>query len=98
MRELNNCYNYYKAKREDLKIIVGADANHYISAADQLLPGLELYPSDKKDFTTHKKRSFIQAQVKKADLAVNEVKDHIITNMSIREKYVSLIDGRESEN
>ena len=94
MRELNNCYQFYKTRGEELKIIVGADANHYISAENQLLPGLELYPSDKKDFTTHKKRSFIQAQVKKADLAVNEVKDHIITNMSIREKYVSMIDGK----
>ena len=42
-----------------------------------------MMPSYKEEITTHKQRTFIQAQLHKADEVVKEVKDHIITNIPI---------------
>jgi len=40
----------------------------------------------------------LQAQLNKANELVNEIKDHIITTLEIKEKYISLIDGSKSQN
>ena len=84
MQGLSNCYEHYAAQNKKITIIAGVDANHYISQENQPVPNIEIFPSNKNDFTTNKKRSYLQAQLKKADVAVNEVKDHIITNLNIR--------------
>ena len=61
-------------------MIVGVDANHFIK--DPKIKGsIDIIPIDPSEATTIKKRSYIQAQYHKADQQVNEVKDHIITNM-----------------
>lgn len=46
--------------------------------------------------TTVKKRSFMQAQYKKAGVAVSEVKDHIVTTHTILESSIEKINGEES--
>ena len=55
-------------------------------------------PLDKSVSTTIKKRSFLQAQFHKADKPINEVKDHIITDISLQQFYVSEITGEISDN
>ena len=59
---------------------------------------MNIFPMSKDEFTTNKKRSYLQAQLNKANVFVNEVKDHILTTLEINEKYVSLIDGSKSQN
>lgn len=40
----------------------------------------------------------MQAQFKKAGLAVSEVKDHIVASQDIDEAIIERIDGEESQN
>ena len=65
----------------NLKVIVGIDANHFLSEQK----GFDIVPRSPDVATSIKKRSFLQAQYKKSGLLVSEVKDHIITNQKIRE-------------
>ena len=58
------------------------DANHFISEP-KLKGNFKLVPYYREEVTTHKKRTFIQAQLNKADQTVKEVKDHILTNLEI---------------
>lgn len=71
-----------------LKIIIGMDSNHYLVHHENLLndKGEQMFfltPSTQDKPTTVKKRSFMQAQFKKAGLAVSEVKDHIVASRTI---------------
>jgi hypothetical protein len=43
----------------------------------------KIYPADKKYLTTNKKRTYMQAQYKKANEQVTECKDHIIANANM---------------
>jgi hypothetical protein len=101
MKVLNLTIDYYadeSALKQPLKIIVGVDANHFLTKAKNIKAKTYQYPTKEQDFTTHKKRSYIQAQLKKADKDINEVKDHILTTCPIKEHYVSLINGCKSKN
>ena len=92
---LHLCLLYYEKQSVKLQVIIGIDANHYLKINKEEF-NLKIFPTEKTDFTTNKKRSYIQAQLHKADEAVNEVKDHIITTLEFRESYVSLVDGTKS--
>lgn len=58
------------------------DANHFI-AEPQMKGNFKLVPYSADQSTTNKKRTFIQAQLNKADKPINEVKDHLLTNIEI---------------
>ena len=68
---------------------MGIDANHFIrpelieNNVSTTTLKMHIYPSSEEEFTTKKKRSYLQAQLNKANLLVNEVKDHIITTFEI---------------
>jgi hypothetical protein len=64
-----------------IKLIIGIDANHYMK--DFNIPRVQIIPRDEKYPTTIKKRSFIQVQYSKAGIKINEVKDHIISNLPL---------------
>jgi hypothetical protein len=70
-----------------LKIIIGMDSNHLVHHENLLNDKREqmffLTPRTQDKPTTVKKRSFMQAQFKKAGLAVSEVKDHIVASRAI---------------
>ena len=75
---INYMLDYYE--KEDFKVVVGMDANHFI-ASPKLNCKNYIVPRDPSESTTIKKRSYIQAQLHKADQCVNEVKDHIVSNL-----------------
>jgi hypothetical protein len=62
--------NKIKTNHPELKIIIGMDANNYLNQQDFLNhkgdPVCTLVPQSKAKPTTIKKRSFMQAQFKKA--------------------------------
>lgn len=63
-------------------IIVGVDANHRLESA-KLNHHNYIVPNKPEDTSSIKKRSYIQAQMHKADQAVDELKDHIISTLEI---------------
>ena len=66
-----------------LRIVAGMDANHFLDQNNLKSEGRDIFymtPSKDDKPTTIKKRSFLQAQYKKAGKAVSEVKDHIVTS------------------
>lgn len=79
-----------------MKIIVGIDSNHFL--ADTQNSHLEHAPFLEGKSTTVKKRSFLQAQFKKAEIAVSEVKDHIISSQEIYKHYIEKVNGKAADN
>ena len=59
------------------------DANHFIERHN-IRKDFMMVPYLKEQITTNKKRTYIQAQLHKADIEVKEVKDHILTNIPIK--------------
>lgn len=78
------------------------DANHFLDKSNLLdSEGKDVFfmtPDIADKPTTVKKRSFMQAQFKKAGDAVSEVKDHIATTHPIVESRIEKINGDESED
>lgn len=74
-----------------LKIMIGIDANHFIP--DTHIP-FRLVPSNQEKPTTIKKRTYLQAQFKKAGEEVRAVKDHLIAKGHIEEFQIEAIDGK----
>lgn len=72
-----------KATHPLLKIVLGMDSNHFLETQNLFNEeGQQIFfikPDVNDKPTTIKKRTFMQAQLKKAGLAVKEVKDHIAT-------------------
>ena len=70
-----------------LRIVVGMDANHFLDKTnfmnEKQNPVFFMTPEVPEKPTTIKQRSFMQAQFKKAGIAVSEVKDHIVTTSKI---------------
>lgn len=72
---------------KNLKVIIGMDANNFIEK--EILSDLNgknvfsIAPDRKEKPTTVKKRSFMQGQFTKAGLQVSEVKDHVVSSLSI---------------
>ena len=74
-----------------MKIIVGADANHFLKES----PGnfLKRVPSMEAETTSTKKRTFMQVQFKKGDVEARSIKDQILSTLAIRHHSVNVIDG-----
>lgn len=79
-----------------LKIIVGMDANHYVKQV-LLDPKTYIVPNSGRVGTSIKKRTYIQAQLHKADQRINEVKDHIVSTLPITQHWLELVDGNDSQ-
>ena len=77
---MNYVIDYYDAS--PYKIIVGVDANHRIESP-KINQQNYIVPNKPEDSSSIKKRSYIQAQMHKADQAVDELKDHIISTLEI---------------
>lgn len=91
-----------KAEHPLLRIVLGMDSNHFI---DQTLlsdgEGQQQFfitPVTEEQPTTIKKRTFLQAQYKKAGKEVSEVKDHVVGSREIVEGSIEDITGSESSN
>ena len=78
-----------------MHLIVGMDANHWIESfkLDKLS---WIVPIESDQHTSIKKRSYIQAQLHKADVMINELKDHIISTLPITDFRIETIKGMES--
>lgn len=77
-------------------LVAGMDSNHFLRNF-KLNRHIHKVPNTIHQSTSIKKRSFIQAQLHKADLLVNEVKDHIITTLPIESSWLEVIDGNDSK-
>ena len=76
-------------------IIVGLDANSFIS---QIPPFLKQYPSHENQFTTLKKRTFLQPQVNKANEEVKASRDVLLTDLNFKKpRVVSILDKKAEE-
>lgn len=93
---LSDILTYYNGNK-DFNVIIGVDANHFMEVP-QIKGSINIVPTDKSHSTTIKKRTFIQAQLHKADIVVNEVKDHILTTLPIQKHRTSLVDGKDAED
>jgi len=89
-----------KATHPLLKIVLGMDANHFLETANLFNDdGQQMFfikPDVRDKPTTIKKRTFMQAQYKKAGVAVSEVKDHIATTNQIVDSRIEKVNGEES--
>ena len=56
-----------------------------------------IVPKDKLTPTSIKKRTYIQAQIKKAGLKAEEVKDHIVSTLPINQHWIELVNGNDSQ-
>jgi hypothetical protein len=74
---------------------MGIDANHFLNCFK--IPYVQITPHVNTKPTTTKKRTFIQAQYKKAGLPVDEVKDHIITNLPLSVASIELADSEPAK-
>ena len=76
------------------------DANHFVETANLMNDeGQQIFfvkPDVPDKPTTIKKRTFMQAQFKKAGVAVAEVKDCIATTNQIVDARIEKINGEES--
>lgn len=75
-------FNQIKNAHKDIKIIVGIDANSFVSSSEYPFISdnvYTIYPSTKNNFTTAKKRTAMQLQTHKSNLVDIKCKDHIIT-------------------
>lgn len=63
----------------NLKIIVGVDANQFIKKVQSF----NVFPYLEEDITTRKRRTDMQLQFEKAGVVVEDVKDHLITNLKM---------------
>ena len=81
----NKCHGYH--------IIVGADTNSFVTTEG--LDSFYAFPTTKVDFTTRKKRTFMQPQFNKADAINEECKDQVFSTMKIIEKKILTIDNQE---
>ena len=72
------------------KIIVGMDANHFLKAKDQF----HTFPNAENTITTRKKRTFLQPQFNKANKLVEEIKDLLLSNLTIKNGSVETIEGK----
>jgi hypothetical protein len=76
------------------------DANHFVETANLMNDeGQQIFfvkPDIQDKPTTIKKRTFMQAQLKKAGVAVAEVKDCIATTNQIVDARIEKINGEES--
>jgi sugar diacid utilization regulator len=93
---LNRLFEYYK-NVEHFQVISGMDANHFIESLNLTRP-VTIVPSNPDHSTSIKKRSYIQAQLKKADVAINEVKDHIVTTLKVSNHWRALVNAEEANN
>ena len=87
-KEMADIFKEIRNEYENLNIIAGVDANHFLED----FPFLNVYPSDELDVTTRKKRTSMQLQFEKAEKLIEEAKDHIITNLSITDVKVETIN------
>jgi hypothetical protein len=62
----------------NLKIVMGIDANHFLESKN-----LNIYPLTNNQITTRKRRTDMQLQFEKSGIIVQDVKDHILTNLRI---------------
>ena len=67
-------FDSIKNDHPDIKIIVGIDANSFLQNSNYII-----YPNNKNNFTTAKKRTAMQLQTKKSNLLDIKCKDHLIT-------------------
>lgn len=85
--------NNMKQKCVGYHIVVGADTNSFVTTAG--LDSFYAYPSAKVDFTTRKKRTFMQPQFNKADAINEECKDQVFSTLKIIDKKIVTIDNQE---
>ena len=87
---------------KNLKIVIGMDANNFLAQENLFNEKKEkvfgMAPDRQNKPTTVKKRSFMQAQFKKAGEAVSEVKDHVASTLPILSYRIERIDGKDSSN
>jgi hypothetical protein len=78
------------------------DANHYLDERnfrdEEGVQKFFMVPDTPEKPTSIKKRSFLQAQYKKAGVSVSEVKDEIVTTHKIVEYAIEKINGEESSD
>lgn len=78
-----------------LNIIVGIDANTYLQSQ---LANFRCYPNSPTEYTTYKKRTWLQPQISKADSLASVCRDHIICNMEFKEEKVTTILNENNKN
>ena len=74
-------------KEPNLKVIIGMDANQFLAG----IPSFSVFPLTDCNFTTRKKRTDMQLQFEKAGLVVEDVKDHLMTNLKLSNSKVETI-------
>jgi len=96
-KEMFAVLNGIKQSHPELKIIIGMDANNYLTQEKYLdskgKTFCHMVPQTKEKVTTIKKRSFMQAQFKKAGEEVSEVKDHIASTHPITSYKIEKVNG-----
>ncbi len=78
---MKNSLNNMKQKCQGYHIVVGADTNSFVNTSN--MESFYAYPTTKMDFTTRKKRTFMQAQFNKADAINEECKDQVFSTLKI---------------
>ncbi len=86
---MKHSLNTLNVKCEGYNVIVGADTNSFVTTK-----GIEQYysyPMRKDNYTTRKKRTFLQPQFNKADSINEECKDQIFSTLKIiKQKIVTI--------
>ena len=76
-------------------LIVGCDVNNFLKTVP---PFLNVYPDKENIPTTLKKRTYLQPQVNKANEVAQQCRDHLITDLELKNRKVLGITGESSNN
>jgi hypothetical protein len=80
-----------RASHPEYHLLIGIDANSFIDSKQE--QALRLFPTKEEVATTYKERTWIQAQVGKANVVARSCKDHLISDLSLLKCEVTLING-----
>lgn len=88
---MKNSLNVLKQKCQGYQIIVGADTNSFVT--NKGIQSFESFPNAKQNFTTRKKRTFLQPQFNKADAINEECKDQIFSTLKMVKRTIVTIEN-----
>ncbi len=71
------------------------DANHFIGGSP--FNFLNFVPKSKEEFTTIKKRTFLQVQFRKSDELSRMGKDYVLSNLNIKDYSIIKINGEAAK-
>ena len=69
--------------------------NSFLQVDGELSSSFQAFPEKEAEFTTLKKRTYLQPQFHKAEEEVKESKDRIITSGKIKEGQITYIGGEK---